>query len=288
MQRIASLGVKNGLNSYGSNTGSQHTLSGRFVPVMDAMRLAISRAAEQPVPAVKFANELPKWGHNIGDELTCTVFKGIVNMAPQGGKHHGRKSGQMVGLLIRAVLFFWKDIQSQSRRDGLDRLTPGQKKKRDKAAGWEVAMAQASQLAGRPIKTKAQLATFWTGRLRQFVSRSVKAGWRLTKYALQQPAEEVFQFLSGVPEGFKCFLRTDGEFAKTGKRTEMFFTLLIYWPEIEEMRRAQPPVTRKFLLNWLQKQEGKTLCESEFIFYSICDDIGLDMAPPGHPFNSHL
>ena len=61
----------------------QHQLSGRFVPVMDAMRLAISRAAEQPVPAVKFANELPKWGHNIGDELTCTVFKGIVNMAPR-------------------------------------------------------------------------------------------------------------------------------------------------------------------------------------------------------------
>jgi len=268
--------------------GSQHTLFGRLVPVMDAMRLAISRAAEQPMPLVQFANELPACGHNIGDELTCTVFKGIINLAPQGGKYHARKSGQMVGLLIRAVFFFWKDVRSLSQRDGLDTLTQEQKKKLEKVAGWEVAMAQASQLAGRPIKTKAQLAKFWSCRLSEFVSRTVKAAWNLSKYALQQPAEDVFQFFSGVPEGFKCFLSTDGEFAKTGRRTEIFFMLLIYWPEIEEMRRTQPPVTRKFLLKWLEKQEGKTLCESEFIFNGICDDIGLDMAPPGHPFGSQL
>ena len=124
------------------------------------------------------------------------------------------------------------------------------------------------------------------GRLSQFVLRMINAGWNLTKYALQQPVEDVFQFLSGLPEGFKCFLKSDGEFAKTGKRTEIFLLLLTYWPEIEEMRRAQPPVTRRFLLDWLEKQEGKTLCESECIFCAICNDIGLDMAPPGHPFNS--
>ena len=81
-------------------------------------------------------------------------------------------------------------------------------------------------------------------------------------------------------------MKSDGEFARTGKRTEVFLILLMYWPEIEEMRRAQPPVTRKFLLNWLEKQEGKTLCESDNIFSAICDDIDLDMAPPGHPFNT--
>jgi hypothetical protein len=52
------------------------------------------------------------------------------------------------------------------------------------------------------------------------------------------------------------------------------------------MRQAQPPVTRKFLLKWLEQQENKTLCESDNIFFAICDDIDLDMAPPGHPFNS--
>ena len=107
----------------------------------------------------------------------------------------------------------------------------------------------------------------------------------LVKFTLQQPVGEVLEFITGIPEGFKCFLNTEGELAKTGKRTEIFFALLMYWPEIEEMRSAQPPVTRKFLLTWLEKEEGKQLVESDKIFSGICDDIGLDMAPPGHPFN---
>lgn len=274
------------LNFYGTTAGPQHTLFGRLAPMMDAMRLALYRAAEHPLPPVKFAHEFPAWGHKIGDELTSTVFKGIVNLAPQGNKYHARKCGQMIGLLIRAAHFYWKDAPASLKREGLLNLTSEQEKKLDHLVGWQVGMDQASQLAGHPIKTKAQFTKFMSGRLSRFVIHTFKTGWRLTKYALQQPVEDVFQFLSGLPEGFKCFLKTDGEFAKTGKRTEVFFVLLVYWPEIEEMRRAEPPVTRKFLLHWLEKQEGKPLCESENIFSAICDDIDLDMAPPGHPFTS--
>jgi hypothetical protein len=271
-------------NFYGPIAGPQHTLFGRIAPMMGALHLAVFRAAEQPVPKLELAYEFPTWGHRIGDELTNTVFKGVVNMAPQGNKYHGRKAGQMVGFLIRAAHFYWKDAPAFLKRDGLDNLNKEQEKKLDQVVGWEAGMAQASQLAGRQIKTKSQLLKFTTGRLSRFVLHTFKIGWRLTKYALQQPVEDVFQFLSGIPEGFKCFLKSDGEFAKPGKRTEIFLTLLMYWPEIEEMRRAEPPVTRKFLLNWLEKQEGKSLCESESIFFAICDDVDLDMAPPGHPF----
>jgi hypothetical protein len=100
---------------------------------------------------------------------------------------------------------------------------------------------------------------------------------------LKQPVPDVLQFLTGLPEGFKCFLNTDGGFAKTGKRTEVFFALLAYWPEIEEICQAQPPLTRKALLDWLEKQEGKPLVESEQIFLGICDDISLDVGLVGHP-----
>lgn len=224
-------------------------------------------------------------GHKIGDELTSTVFRGIVNLAPQSNKYHARKSGQMVGFFIRAAHFYWKDAPASLKRNGLDNLSKEQKKKLDKAVGWEVGMVQASQLTGRQIKNKTQLFKFVSGRFSRFVMDTFKVSWRLTKYALKQPVEDVLQFLSGLPEGFKCFLKTDGEFAKTGKRTDIFLILLMYWPEIEEMRQAQPPVTRKFLLTWLEKQEGKSLCESDTIFFAICDDIDLDMAPPGHPFN---
>jgi len=273
------------MNFYGTTTGPQHTLFGRVVPMMEAMRLAVSRAVSQPMPAVQFADELPGWGHNIADELTCTIFKGIVNMAPQGNKYHARNVGQLVGLLIRIAHFYWKDVPRILEREGLNKLTPEQEMKLEKLSGWEVGMAQASRLAGCPITTKAQLIEFLTRRVFQHALHTAKVGWVLTKFALQQPVEDVFQFLTGLPEGFKCFLNTDGNFAKTGGRTEVFFVLLMYWPEIEEMRQAQPPLEKPYVLAWLEKQEGKRLMSSDHAFSELCNDIGLDFGLNGHPFN---
>jgi hypothetical protein len=274
------------MNFYGTTVGPQHTLFGRIPPLMEAMRVAISRAANQPLPPVQFAKAVPQWGHNIADELTCTVFKGIVNMAPVGNKYHARKAGQMIGLFIRMAYFWWKESGQILEREGLSTLTVEQEKRLEKLTGWEVGCAHASKLAGRPITTKAQANRFLTRRATQFALNTLKIGWTLTKHAFNQPVEDILQFLTGLPEGFKCFLNTDGDFAKRGKRTKVFFVLLTYWPEIEEMRQANPPLTRKFLLDWLEKQEGEQLADSEQIFFALCDDISLDMAPPGHPFKS--
>lgn len=252
--------------------------------MLEAMRLANCRAAEQPLPPVRFADDLPEWGHNIADELTKTVFKGIINFAPRSKKYHARNCGQMIGFVIRAGLFYWKEVPAGLERDGLLKLTPERSQKLEKASGWELMLPHASKLAGRPMTTKAQLAKFLMRRLHQFILRTVKGGWMVIKYAMHQSLEDVLQFLSGVPEGFKCFLKTDGEFAGRGKRTEVFFVLLMYWPEIEEIRQSQPPKTRKYLLEWLEKEEGKQLVDDDKIFSAICDDIGLDLAPPGHPF----
>lgn len=272
------------MNFYGTTIGPQHTLFGRILPMMEAMRIAILRAAEQPLPAAEMKWPLPEWCHNIADELTTTVFKGVVTFAPRGGKYHARNCGQMVGFFIRAAHFYWRDVPAKLELEGLNNLTPEKKKKLEKAVGWDVAMSWASKQSGKQIKTKKQLLNFWTSRTRQFIFRTIRITWRLARFALQQPLEEVFQFLSGIPEGFKSFLKTDGEFARTGKRTEVFLVLLMYWPEIEEMRQAQPRVTRKFLLDWLEQKEGNQLVTSDQVFFAICDDISLDMAPPGHPF----
>lgn len=271
------------MNFYGTTVGPQHTLFGRVAPMMEAMRLAICRAAEQPLPPVQLAHDLPPWVHRIADELTRTVFKGIVNLAPATKKYHARKNGQLVGLLIRMVIFYWKDASAIWEREGLNKLTPEQEAKLEKMTGWEAACQHTSQMAGRPITTKKQVMKFWRQRLGEFALRMAKTNWTLINYTLHQPVEDIFQFISGIPEGFRCFLRTDGEFAKQGKRTEVYFVLLTYWPEIREMQQSQPPLTRPFLLEWLEKQEGKELSD-EKIFSGICDDIDLDMSPPGHPF----
>ena len=103
--------------------------------MMEAMGLAICRAAEQPLPTAHFSHELPDWAHRIADELTCTVFKGIVNFAPRGKKYEARKGGQIFGLHIRAALFYWKEITPILEREGLTNLTSEQKKKLEKMSG---------------------------------------------------------------------------------------------------------------------------------------------------------
>jgi hypothetical protein len=57
----------------------------------------------------------------------------------------------------------------------------------------------------------------------------------------------------------------------------------MFWPEIAEMQKAEPPKTCRFLLDWLEKQEGKQFFEDEKQFYGLCGEIGLVMARPGHP-----
>jgi hypothetical protein len=277
------------MNFYGKTVGPQHTLVGRVAPMMEAFRLAINRAVNQPPFQTRYAQNLPEWGHNIADELTKTVFKGVVSMAPKDGQSNvviAGKCGQMFGLLIRAAIFYWKEAPAQIEREGFNQLTSEQSQKLEKMFGWELLIPEASELAGRPIITRDELSGFYRRRITHFVIQQIRNNFNLINYILHRPLGEIAEFLSGIPKGFKAFLNTDGEFAKTGKRTEIFLLLLMAWPEIEEMRQSSSPKTRKYLLDWLEKQEGKPLVSDEKIFFAICDDIDLDMTIPGHPFKS--
>ena len=254
--------------------------------MMAALRLAVCRVASQPLPVSDPAQPFPEWGHNIAHELTRTVFKGIVDMAPQGPRKLPNKIGRVIGLMIRMVIFYWKEVPAIIESEGFNRLTAAQEQKLEKASGWQLLLPQASQEAGRPIKTQAQLRRHLVGKLTKFIRQQVAASGKMIWFALNQSPTDILDFLEGLVQGFKCFLKPDGEFAVRGKRTEVYFTLLMYWPEIEEMRQAPCPPTRKKLLEWLEQQEGKQLVTSEKIFCELCDDISLDLAPPGHPSES--
>jgi hypothetical protein len=273
----------NTLNFYGTVIGPQHTLCGRIVPMMAALRLAVCRVASQPLPVTDPAHPFPEWGHNIAHELTRTVFKGIVDMAPQGQRKLQNKIGRVIGLTIRMVIFYWKDVPAVIKQEGFNNLTTAQEQKIEKAFGWQLLLPQASQEAGRPIKTKSQLRRHLVRKLTKFIRQQATASGKLIWFVLNQSPADILEFLQGLVQGFQCFLKPDGEFAFRGKRTEVYFTLLMYWPEIEEMRQAQPPVTRPFLLRWLNEQEGKEFSDDK-IFSGLCEDINLDLARPGHPF----
>ncbi|HUZ07746.1 MAG TPA: hypothetical protein VMV89_09695 [Candidatus Paceibacterota bacterium] len=274
------------MNSYGTTVGPQHTLVGRIAPMCEAFRLALHHATNIPPFPTRYAKDFPQWAHKIGDELTKTIFKGIVRMAPkdsQPNETNANKVGQMYGLMIRMVIYFWKEVPAQIERDGLNKLTPEQNQRLEKVIGLELLVPEASELAGRPVTNQEEIKKFIRRRILKFLFQQVRLGLRMINFILHRQAGEVFQFLSGMPKGFKGFLNTDGKFAGKGKRTEIFLLLLMFWPEIEEMRQSQPPKTRKFLLEWLEKIEGKQLVVDPKVFYELCDDIDLDLAPPGHP-----
>jgi hypothetical protein len=208
-------------------------------------------------------------------------------MAPknnQAGVDNASKTGQMLGLLIRMAYFYWKEAPAQLERDGLNKLTPEQTEKLEKMSGLELMMPEVSELAARPITTNDEVLKFQRRRIVRFAFQQVRNQWGCVKFILNRPLGEISAFLSGIPKGFKAFLNDKGEFSKKGKRTEIFLLLLMWWPEIEEMRRSQPAKTRLDLLNWLEKQEGCQLVTDPKIFFAICDDIDLDMTIPGHPF----
>jgi hypothetical protein len=274
------------MNFYGTTVGPQHTLVGRIAPMHEAFRLAIHRAANLPPIPTRYVHTYPLWAHNIADELTKTVFKGVVSMAPknnQANEENASKCGQMLGLLIRMGYFYLREIPAQLERDGLNKLTAEQNQKLEKMSGLELMIPEVSELAGRPITSKEEVLNFQRRRAVRFAFQQIRNHWRTVKFIMNRPLGEISAFLSGIPKGFKAFLNDKGEFAKKGKRTEIFLLLLMWWPEIEEMRRSQPAKTRLDLLNWLEKQEGRQLVTDPKIFFAICDDIDLDMTTPGHP-----
>jgi len=102
-------------------------------------------------------------------------------------------------------------------------------------------------------------------------------------HLLNRPVAEQHEFLCGIPEGFVIYVDNSGDFSGQRQRTQLYLLLLCMWPEISEMQKSQPPKSCAFLLDWLEKGEGRQLVTDEKQFFALCGEVGLVMGPPGHP-----
>jgi hypothetical protein len=270
------------MNFYGSKIGSEHTLAGRLIPLLETFNLAIERCAKRPVPDAIYSKAVPAWCHTIADQLAKTIFKDLVDSAPQR-EFHPRKFGRIVGMLLRSAVFVFKDAPAQLEQAGLVNLSPAQKRKLESLAGYELLFKIASERFGGSINTKAKLVK--AGKLEMDKQKAKLSGALMVTllHLVKGPVELQYEFLCGIPEGFVGTVDTKGDFARRSLRFELYVTLLMYWPEIAEMQKAQPPVTRRDLLEWLNKEEGREIVQSQKQCNDLCDDIGLTLSPPGHP-----
>jgi hypothetical protein len=273
------------VNYYGETNGPEHQLFRRIAPIVEALYRAIYRATGKPVQPPALSAGMPEWCHNIADRLVLTVLKGFVAAAPQE-KLDARNYGRIVGTLLRGIIFFCKDVPAGLKREGLLDLDSEKNKKIETMLDIPAIIAFASEKFKRPISNKDELIEAATAELGKKAERESEAFLSIGRYLLNRPTAEQHEFLCGIPEGFILFLNNDGGYAGQRPRTELYLLLLTFWPEIVEMQKAEPPKTCKFLLDWLEKQEGKQLVDDEKQFYGLCGEVGLVMAAPGHPRKS--
>jgi len=277
------------MNVDGTETIDRNTIAGRFIPVIEAMFQSGARVRGQPLGETKYSLVLPAWVHNICDKFIKTLFRNVMEMAPRDNQFIARQYGQIVGLLLRGVVVYLREFPEILKKHGLEEmlhLTDEQGKKLDEISGMPLIISAASEYLHKPITNEGELFETVEQSVEKRAEDIVAHFFLVLRYLLDRPVQEQYEFLRGIPEGFKAFLNFQSEFTGEKRRVEIYFSLLRYWPEIVEMQKAQPPKTRRDLLDWLEKQEERQLVTDAKLFYELCDEIGLDMAPPGHPFGS--
>ena len=271
------------MNFYGNKSSDDHTLAGRLIPFGEAMHHAVMKAAGQPVPEAKHSIALPGWCHKICDELTKSIFGNLVKAAVRENKISFRNYGRVVGMLLRGAVFFFKDAPALLKQDGLLDLNKDQEAKLEKFTGTPLLLAAASDTLQKPISNEDELHQASADYLDQKMEALINGGLTMLRHLWNQPVKEQHEFLRGIPEGFVALVDNLGEFSGKRNRYGVFILLVTHWPEIAEMQKAQPPKTRRELLEWLDKQEGRQIVEDPKQFYDLCGDIDLNLAPPGPP-----
>jgi hypothetical protein len=255
------------------------TIAGQVIPVVEAFYLAVNRGRGKASGEPKLSACLPSWCHNIADQFAKTLLKSTIALDPKE-EFDARNFGRMTGLLLRAGVFVFKEIEPMLRKEGLGDLSKSEKAKIKEISGMELLFPIASKKFSLRITNENQL-------LHQSVKHGEKRVLNLMEnvnnvlvHLWGQSIEEQHRFLCGIPEGFIGLLDTEGQFAGDRGRTKFYMTLLSLWPEIVELQKAEPPKSRRDLQQWLIN-ERKVFIVNDDWFDHFCDDIGLVMKGVG-------
>ena len=211
------------MNFYGSKATEQHTLAGRLIPLAEAMLLAVSKATGQPSAEARYSQILPVWTHNVCDKITATIFKSLVEAAPRDKVVNAHNYGCLIGILLRWVVFYFKEAPEQFKKYGLMDLTPEQEKRLEQVAGLPLLFATASDLFKKPITDGDALIEAGTDRRQKEVEKLKAQFFPMIRFLLNRPIDEQCEFLDGIAKGFKVFLNPAGDFAGDKRRLQIYF-----------------------------------------------------------------
>jgi hypothetical protein len=102
--------------------------------------------------------------------------------------------------------------------------------------------------------------------------------------AYQCGAGPMAQLIGGIQKGMEGFLDESGQFVAEHARDNIYWFLLIVWPEIQEMQQSGTK-TRKDFADWIEPFASAGLVSIRDLdqLLDVCDDIGLKFKGRGAP-----
>jgi hypothetical protein len=252
---------------------------------------------------------LPDYCYNIFDLQRRTIFKAFapisevitfkdkeravackkIEEAKQFMTIDWEKLGSVIEMGERSLRFLEIEMEEKLRREGLSELTL----KKDNEiyrlvfgdCGMKRKMAE--------IQTQAPegfIKEIFGKRNNALVETIKKAVAEWHQKAVEWEPEAVTKFHAGVLKASDGFLDKNGDLKgeRKIKLKKTYELLLIAWPEIEEMLKADPPKTRNYLWDWLLPFSYAYWIEIQDLeqLNRLCTAIKLTLKEPGAPCKS--
>src|ERR1035441_9735198 len=234
---------------------------------------------------------LPDYCYNIFELYKRTIYKGYVPISEAIFiKDKERAATCKTISEAKEIMTIDCEAERKLKREGLSDLTL---KKDDEIyklvfgdRWWKKKIAEIkAQEPKNPIK--------------EILVRRVTALEETTKNAIpywlqkarEWDPEAVTKFYAGAAKGSDGFLDKNGDLKgeRKIKLKKTYEFLLIAWPEIEEMLKADPPKTRNYLWDWLLPFSYACWIEIQDLeqLNRLCAAIELKLKEPGPPFKSN-
>jgi hypothetical protein len=110
------------------------------------------------------------------------------------------------------------------------------------------------------------------------------------QFAFNSGPGAMARLIEGIQKGLNGFLDESGQLAAEHPRDNIYWFLLLVWPEIQEMQQSAVQKTRKDFADWIEPfaAAGWVSIRDLGQLLDVCDDIGLKFKGRGAPRKKQL
>jgi hypothetical protein len=248
---------------------SEMSLADRMRPVL-AELLWVVQGAKEPHEKI-----LPDYCYRIFGKFRRTYFQelppfSLGQNAPPGWSELGR----VIGLGLRCLRFGEGELESVLGREApMD--------------GENLAETLAAIFA--ETEPKSDVAAVKNENEKSALAESANAMWSVflqcNQAASHQGTDSFAKFNRGTIKGEAGFMDNDGKLIGETTRANVYWFLLLAWPEIKEMQEAHPGKTRNDFYEWVKPLAacGFVSLHSLGQLVDVSNSIGLKFARRGAP-----